>query len=309
VDGRNGEQLWAEAYKTAKPAGAWSRSPQDIARVIAARLGSEEGVVVQTLAARTRQGAFATTAFGAVLRSYEFYFGRDPSKFAEVLDALRRATVESPEASLAWTRLARLHLANHAFELADLDTPIDTAVAYAQNGVRLDPTSRRARCVLGAVLLVKGELAAATEQAQAAHRLAPGSLVYLEIIGWLLTLAGDFERGPALVREAIARNPHHLPHASQALWLDHLQRGDHVAAYDAALEYRDSAFFWRTLMRACSLGHLDRVPEAEREVAELLRVKPDFAARGRTLIGRYVKLPELQERIAEGLAQAGLRLD
>ena len=41
----------------------------------------------------------------------------------------------------------------------------------------------------------------------------PGSLVYLEIIGYLLALLGDWERGIALSRErAMERNPHHLPH-------------------------------------------------------------------------------------------------
>ena len=37
--------------------------------------------------------------------------------------------------------------------------------------------------------------------------------------------------------------------------------------------------------------------------------EPDFARRGRTLIGRVLKLPDLQARVADGLAKAGLVLD
>jgi tetratricopeptide (TPR) repeat protein len=309
VDGASGEQLWAESQRTAAAADGERGSPADVARVIAARVGSEEGIVVQTLAARTRQGGFAESPHGAVLRSYDFYFGRDHSRFEDVLGALRQVVAQSPETSLAWTRLARLYMANYAFEISNVDTPIDAAIAYAQNGARLDPGGRRALCVLGGTWLVKGELPAAIEQAEAALRLTPGSLVYLEIVGWLLTMAGDFERGPKIVREAVERNPYHLPHSSHALWLDSLRRGDHAAAYEAALEYRDSVFFWRSLMRACSLGHLGRTSEAKREVAELLEARPGFTARGRILISRYVKRPDLQERVAEGLALAGLRLD
>jgi len=51
------------------------------------------------------------------------------------------------------------------------------------------------------------------------------------------------------------------------------------------------------------------VQEAGVEVAELLRRKPDFARNGRTLIGRILKLPELQARVSDGLAKAGLALD
>jgi hypothetical protein len=61
-------------------------------------------------------------------------------------------------------------------------------------------------------------------------------------------------------------------------------------------------------MRACCLGHLGRIAEAKAEVAELLLRKPDFVARGRILIGHYVKFPEVLNRIVDGLAKAGLML-
>ena len=111
-----------------------------------------------------------------------------------------------------------------------------------------------------------------------------------------------------MIREARQRNPYCLPLASFGLWYDHLRRRDIEAAYQAALEHRDPIFFWRSLMRACCLGHLGRTAEAQLEVAELLRAKPDFQARGRILIGHYVKLPEVMDRIVDGLARAGLKL-
>ena len=97
--------------------------------------------------------------------------------------------------------------------------------------------------------------------------------------------------------------------ALHALWADHLRRGEFEEAYQVALRFRDATFFWRALMRACCLGHLGRVAEAKREVAELLQRKPDFASRGRTLIGRYIKFPDLFERVVDGLGKAGLALD
>jgi hypothetical protein len=112
----------------------------------------------------------------------------------------------------------------------------------------------------------------------------------------------------SIVRDAMKRNPHHLPHAYHGLWADHLRRGEFEEAYAAALEYRDPSFFWRSMMRACCLGHLGRAAEARAMVEELRKEKPAIEERGRTLIGYYIKPPELRERVFEGLRKAGLKL-
>jgi hypothetical protein len=43
-------------------------------------------------------------------------------------------------------------------------------------------------------------------------------------------------------------------------------------------------------------------------VADVLRRKPDFEARGRILIGNLIKFPDVTSRIVDGLARAGLKL-
>jgi tetratricopeptide (TPR) repeat protein len=244
-----------------------------------------------------------------LLRAYNFFLMRDPADFATAVEALQRVVAAEPECGPAWTRLARLYVSNYSLEVTATPTPIDQAISYALNGVRVDPTSRRARCVLASAMLMKGELAAGREELEQALRLTPDSLVYLEMIGWLLTLFGEWERGPALSRRALERNPHCLPHVSHGLWLDHLRRGELESAYAAALAYRDPSVFWRPLMQACCLGQLGRRDEATAAVAEVLRAKPDFPARGRMLIGHYVKFPEAMEPIVDGLRKAGLELD
>jgi adenylate cyclase len=309
VDLATGHQVWGDKYQTAAAPDRWSGSLEDVARVIAARVGSEEGVVVQHLAAeRRRQKPLAATPYGAILLSYEFFLARDPESLGGALEALRRAVAEEPDCGLAWTRLARLCLANFAFEVSPIETPLAETIRYGHQGVRVDPASRRARCILASALLVGDELAAARNELEEALRLAPDSLVYLEIVGYLLAILGD-DRGRELIRQARARNPHCLPHASFGLWFDHLRRGEIELANQAALEYRDPTFYWRSVMRASCLGLLGRAEEAASDVATILAAKKDFAARGRTLIGYYVKPPEVRDRVVTGLARAGLTLD
>jgi adenylate cyclase len=308
VDGRTGGQVWAEEYqgRSVTP----TAFQQETARVIAARVASEQGAVAKLLWAEQRVRPRAgLTPYGGILASYQFFFNRDPADLAPAIAALQHVVATEPECSLAWVQLSRLYTTNYVFEVAPLETPIDQAVAYAQNGVRLDSSSQRARAALAGALLVKGELAAARTEVQGALDLNPDSLVYLEWIGWLMTLLGEWERGPDLVRRALTRNPHVIPVAHHALWLAHLHRGEVDEAYQAALQSRDPAFFLRALMRASSLGHLGRREEARVEVAELLAKKPEFPRRGRILIGRHVKFPDLLETIVDGLMKAGLALD
>jgi adenylate cyclase len=307
VDCRTARQVWAEEYReNPEHSGDFYR---ETARIVAARVASEQGIVAQTLCGPSLPPETEGTTYGALLRSYRFFLTREPADLVATLEALRRAVAAEPECALAWVQLSRVHVANHAFEIGPAETSIEQGLACAQNAVRLDPSSQRARAALAYALLAKGETAAGRAEAENALALNPETFVYLETIGWLLALLGEWDRGTALVRKAIARNPHHQPVAYHALWADHLRRGEIEEAYQAALRYRDAAVFWRNLVRASCLGHLGRLEEARVEVAELLRTKPDFARRGRTLIGRLLKLPELQARVADGLAKAGLALD
>jgi TolB-like protein len=307
LDRTTGEQLWGDEYHTGQGPPRWSGSAEDVARVMAARVGAEEGVLVQLLVAeRRRRPPVKRTPYDAFLLSAEFFLARGPETFRPALEGLREVVESEPESGLAWTRLARLCLSNYAFELTAMPTPIDEVIGYAHRGVRLDPASRSARCALAACLLVKGELGAGREELEQALRSSPGSLVYLEIIGFLLTLMGDWERGQAVSRSAVDRNPHCLPFVLFGIWADSVRRGDIKRACQVALEFRDPVVFWRSVMRASCLGLLGREAEAKAEVGELLSQRPDFPARGRVLLGHYLKFPELMGPVVDGLARAGL---
>jgi adenylate cyclase len=308
VECRTATQAWAEDYRGTP--GRMGDFQEDTARRIAARVASEQGVVARQLWAEQRQlPAAELSPYGAILRSCRYFFHRERADFETAREALLRVTRERPECGLAWVQLSRLYIANTCFEIAPVETSIDEAIAFAHNGVRLDPSSQRAQVALAAALMIKGELEAGRLEAEKAYELNPDSFVYLEWIGWLLALLGDWDRGTGLIRRSLERNPGHIPVALHALWADHIRRGEHEEAYRVALLFKDATFFWRALMRAASLGLLGRSDEAKREAEELLRQKPDFRERGRILIGRCFKFPELVESVAAGLARAGIALD
>jgi tetratricopeptide (TPR) repeat protein len=310
TDRWTGHEVWGDEYLASLPRGPVSGSSEDVARVIAARIGAEEGVVVQHLASeRRKRRTEGATPYDALLLSYEAFFGRDPETLRLALDALRAVVKADPDCGWAWSRLARLCTANYTLEVTATPTPLEEAIACAEQGVRTDPSSRHARCVLALVLLIKGEPAAARVELERALRSSPDSLAYLEVAGFLLTMLGEWDRGREVLRSAAERNPHCLPSVQLGLWVAHLHRGELEEAHQAALEYRDPMYFLRSAMRASCLGLLGRKDEARLEVDRLLASKPDFATRGRVFVGHYVKSPEVMERIVHGLCEAGLTLD
>ena len=85
--------------------------------------------------------------------------------------------------------------------------------------------------------------------------------------------------------------------------------GPHLGASQAEIEGAVRAVYrclFHPLMRAAALSRLGRANEAKEAVDQLLALEPDFSARGKSLISRYVKVDELIEMILEGLHKAGL---
>ena len=307
MDRSTGQQVWADEFHTHDRPERWSGSAHDIGRVIAARIGAEHGVITRLLAGEySARGFHPAENFSAIARAQHFLFSRQIGALLPAVESLQQLTSRSPEIELAWTSLARLYLLNHTFELSSLFTPVEMAIGCANQSVMLEPASARTRCLMATALLVKGELGAARRELELAVRFNGDSLAYREVIGWLSALCGEWDQGVALMRSAQDRNPYCQPCVSHGLWADAMRRGDFAAAYAAALEYRDSNFFWRELMLSSSLGQLGRTEDAQAAASELLRVRPQFAHRGRRLIAHYIKTEELRLTIAEGLHRAGI---
>jgi hypothetical protein len=66
---------------------------------------------------------------------------------------------------------------------------------------------------------------------------------------------------------------------------------------------------WDPLAKAATLGLLGKTDEGKKYAKKLLEIKPDFPAKARDLIGRWVKFEEIVDREIEGLNKVGQRID
>lgn len=311
VRAATGEQLWVDSLKTSVANKGLVTFQERSASAICAHIAGEHGVIFRTLSAGAEGVARAeTSSYQAILKGYCYHQKVDQGSWAMAFEALGEAHRREPDIGLVCAMLATLYFDNIAMELADSAlTPAEDALHLAREGVRLEPRNQLTRLVLARSYLLENNLDAGIEEVDAALALHPNSLLFLDAIGYLLALLGDWDRGEDLLRSAVRLNPYYRLFTRYATWLNAFRKEEYAQALEETRWLQGIAHFWDPLSRATTLIRLGRKAESEAAVQELLALKPDFPQRGIALIQQYVKSRELQQRLVQSLADAGLALD
>jgi adenylate cyclase len=299
-------QIWSGKYQGDLEAAEMISFQEDVAAEVAVRVAGDSAVITRHFADRFRnKAAPGITTYEAMLRFWESATLLTPQSMVRAIQALEHAVAHEPDYGQVWSMLAAQYANNYGLELVDLPTPLEKAAEYAQRGVSLDPTNRRARMILAYVRLMENKLQEARSEAETAYHLCPHSLMVLDTIGWVMALAGDWERGVNWIKKAIKLNPYYRPWVRHAVCFNWLRVGNYEKVYRETLHFMMPELFWEPLLKASACGHLGRIEEGQTCVSALLALKPDFAQRGRILIGRFVKFEDIVDRITEGLNAVG----
>ncbi len=309
-----GALVWGERFSGDAGESGLPGFMRQTAEMIAARIADEQGFIHLTLSREARSRPPAVSGvYDALLRFYYLESVFTPEAMHEARVALERAVSLDPNCGLAHAMLARIYgvLFGLGFpkEGCSLKKTEELGHSLAMRALKLEPMNQRVRCIQSFLHILSDNVAAARRDAEVALSLNPNSLCMLDVIGYLLTLSGDWERGPELIRKAIRLNPCHRQAAYYTLWIDAIRREDYQTAHDEALRCRLHGNFWAPLSMAVSLAMLDRIPEARAKVDELVAMRPDVPAQGRWLISKYVKFDGLVDRLIGSLGRAGLSCD
>jgi TolB-like protein len=309
IDTSTGTQILGDMHRSEANALELVAFQEEIARVAAVKVAGEHGIIAEALSSESRDKPPSDlTTHEAILRYYQYDMAVTGDTFLRAFEALEAAVKTEPECGQVWTMLGRLYTANISLEHCDIETPLDRAVAFTEKGVLLNPASQRARTWLAFARMLCNQVPAALAEAERALALNPNSLFFMDILGYLLSLLGEWERGPALLRKAIRLNPYYRPYVHYGLWGDFFRREEYEQAYTESLNFRMTGNFWEPLAQAATLGQLGRIEEGRKAAEILLKLKPDFPSRGRVLIGHFAKFEELLERMVEGLHRVGVDL-
>lgn len=310
LDTHNGVQLWGESHQFKFDAETISKVEKKIAQSIAAKLAGECGIIAQTVSAESKdKRPTQLKTYEAILRYYEFDRNLKSESFISTLEALDHASTIEPSCGPVWSMLGRLYGNVYAFETPGFENALKMAVSCAEKGVQLNPDSQKARTVLGYVRMLCNELPAAISELKKALNSNKCSPIFIDGIGYMLILLGEYGQGTEMIRQAIQQNPYYNPIVHYALWVDNIRQEKYDQAHVETLNFYRPDFFWEPLMKASTFGLLGREGEGKISAQQLLTLKPDFQNRGRILISHYIKFDAIRERIIKGLSEVGIILD
>ncbi|MHC4690849.1 MAG: hypothetical protein ACYS5F_14635 [Planctomycetota bacterium] len=309
TDSHTGDHLWGEHYQRDLTAANLITIQEEIARETVTCIASEYGIVFQRL---SRESGKRTPAeldtYDAILRYYYFQTQQTPETFLAAFQALEQAIVKDPECGIATAMLASMYGNRYMLDLPrDADT-LQRAVELSRQAIKLDPGNQLVRIIHAWMYFVLDEKDSFFSEIEKALELNPNSPLRIGAIGFYLCLYGEWERGKAVLDQAMNQNTGVPNWYYGATTLYFYRLKDYLKAYEEALKYDMPELFWAPMLRAAALGQLGRETDAQQQLLQLKALRPDFENKARDLISRYVKEEELVDHILEGLQKAGLDL-
>ena len=281
---------------------------EEIAHRTVGVIADQYGLISRKLSRESRKKSPADLkAYDAILRFYQYETELTPEAFEKALAALEQAIEIDPEYGLAWAMLGHIHADNFALGFCEIEAPLEKALTFAQKGVATGTGQSVCPGCPHAGIFSPGdkELFPATRLNKALHS-TPTPHTSSGVAGWHMALYGEWDRGLTLLKKGMKLNPYHPSWFHLAPFMDAYRRGEYENALAEALKFNYPELFWDPVMRAAAFGRLGRQSQAKTAVGQLLKLEPDFATRGRLLIGRYVKVDDLVDGIIDGLRKAGL---
>jgi adenylate cyclase len=210
VDTHNGQRVWGEQYCRELKPDSLITLQEEIARQVAARIGSLYGIILQTLSREARRKPpESLETYEAFLRFYHHATILSPQTFAETLGVLEQAVKREPESGFAWSLLAFLYGQSYSLQLFPMESPLEQALAAAQKGAALEPGNQIVRAALAHVHFFRNERELFLREAETALALNPNAPGIIGFLGWLLALYGEWEQGLAILEKSISLNPHY----------------------------------------------------------------------------------------------------
>jgi adenylate cyclase len=309
VDASTGAHRWAERY---------DRELKDIFAV----QDEVARTIVSILAAHVRKAEIERTrakppnnwkAYDCYLQAADSFIAFNTSFSAKDLNETRRLLQQSLALDGSYARsyalLAHTHEAAWVNPVdSDFLNPgaLEEAHRLARKAVQLDPNLPEAHAILGAVLTWKRQHEASLIEIERTIALNPNYLNWR--FGLPFVVAGRSRRAVEILGAQMRLDPFYPPAASAMLGLAHYMLKEYAQALPALRDCVSRAPDLRAghVGLAVAYAKLGQMENAHAEVAEVLRVQPNFTISGTMKQLVSFKAPEDDKHYFEGLRKAGL---
>ena len=303
------EQIWGEQYLRQMTAGDLIAIQEEISQQVIAAIAGEYGIIPQRLSRETRQKRTSElSVYEAMLRYYYYQSQQTPETAGDAYDALQNALTKDPDCATVLAMLASL---NGNIYMLDTQVPEDALnrmIELSRRAVDLEPDNQLVCLVHAWTYFVLNDRDRFFGEIEKTLALNPNSPLRLGACGFFISLYGEWEKGKDLLDRAMKQNIGYPPWYYGATTLYYYRLNKFEKAFREAVKYDAPALFWGPLLRAATLGQLGNKADAEEQISDLKKLKPDFESKAQNLIGRYVKEKKLADKIVEGLQKAGLKI-
>ena len=297
--------VWSETFAHELSSASLFEIQEQVARKTAARVLDPHGVVYRSL---KRQPAALLGTYLALFRYHEYEERFTPETHLRAREELERAVREEPGYAEAWAVLANVYLGEALFGFnRTLPRPalIEKCLDLAHQAVALDPRGVMAHYILAMILFYRRDRSRFEAAADLPLALAPHSPDNLAVVGMHLALAGQWDRGLALVQEAMDLNPFHPSWYHLVFSLHHLRFGRHREALGVIGRFARLDFFPFQVNLAVIHGHLGHQAEARDALDRMFALWPEAHEEMREILEFWFPYEDLAAIFADGLTKAG----
>lgn len=281
----------------------------EIAKKVAAEVGSADAPLFNANVqnAIRRKAPDSLQAYDCVLLSYWFYENFDPDRHRRARACLQSAVQSDPDYSLGWSRLAFAYIESKKYAI---DTPEDWAPlarAAAERATSLDPGNPDAYYALAILTqMTSQDLTEFRTYAERAIELNPNDAFVLADLGTWMGYAGRWETGKDWVSRSMRLNPKHQGWLWQTWHLDYFLQGEYAKSRDMALKMNLPGNYMVQASLTAAYAMNGEQEKAEKTLAHLLELRPDYTDDPRAPFRARGMPPELIEGLMQGLQKAGL---
>ncbi|SOC35911.1 TolB-like protein [Rhizobium subbaraonis] len=312
LDRADNSVIWSNSYDRQLQVSDVLAMETDIARSVVTALAQPYGVIFQTDAARLLQSPPDDwDAYACTLSYYGYRANLDSRSHAAVQNCLLRAAEKYPDYATAWALLSLTYLDEYRFRY-HLRSPavasIDRAAETAKRAVELDPENLRALEAEMLAYFFQGNVETALSIGARGISINPNDTEFAAEYGFRLALAGEWDRGCAMVSDALGANPGPLGYFEAALAVCAYVKGDYGAAEKwARMSDLASNPIYRIIMIAI-LGQRGEMQEAAEQMRWLEINAPEFVKDPAREVRTRIHRPEDQAHFIDGLKKAGMAL-
>ena len=304
IDAGTGCVAWSETFDFRFSSQGLFEAQEQVARNVASRILDPHGALCRSL---KRQPAALLGTSLALFHYHDYQERFSPQTHLLARTALEAAVREEPSYAEAWAALATCYLGEALFGF-NQRLPASALMAEcldaAHRAVALDPHGVMAQYTLALVLFYARDRDGFIAAAQQALQMAPHHPTNLAVVGMHLALAGQWERGLALVRKAMGLNPFHPVWYHLVFSLAHLHRGEYHEALAVLGRFARLDFFPFQINLAVIHGHLGNRTEAGEALRHMFALWPEARQRMDAILNFWFPCEDMAAIFARGLTKA-----